>query len=252
VTPAPEQVSDIVSDTVAAITGRLAARHDGLTILHSVTQACRSLLAADATGVLIADPRGGIEIIAASDERARFAELLQAQTEEGPCVDCITGNTLVVSADLEHDRERWSRFVPSAMEAGFRSLYAFPLRLINRAVGGVNLLYTSHTELTDAEVRLGQALADLAVLGLTQERDQRRVDRLAEQTLTALNDRVHVSQAVGVIAGLLDVSSDAARARLTAHSTHSGRSLSELARAVTDGSFDPRVLAAEDAAPETG
>lgn len=243
VTTAEEQVSI----TVAGITARLAARHDGLTILGSVTDACRTLLAADATGVLISDPRGGLEVIAASDENARFTELLQTQTDQGPCVDCLVENAVTTSVDLDADERRWPEFVPRATGAGYRSMFAFPLRLIDRAVGGVNLLYTSRTDLAEAELRLGQALADLAVLGLTQERDQRRVDRLAEQTLTTLNDRVHIGQAVGIVAGSLDITPDDARARLTDHSRHTGQSLRDVAKAVTDGALDPRDLGARTA-----
>lgn len=235
-------VEEQVSITVAGITARLAARHDGLTILGSVTEACRTLLSADATGVLIADPRGGLEPIAASDENARFTELLQAQTEQGPCVDCITENSVTTSVDLVADEHRWPEFVPRATEAGYRSIYAFPLRLINRAVGGVNLLYTNSTDLTDTELRLAQALSDLAVLGLTQERDLRRVDRLAEQTLATLNDRVHIGQAVGFIAGILNITPDSARTRLTDYSRRTGHSLRDIARAITDGALEPRSL----------
>lgn len=233
---------DVVSDTVAAITARLAARHDGLTILRAVTDACASLLSADATGVLIADPRGGFAVIAASDEHTRFVELLQAQTQQGPCLVCIGDDTEVVVTDLDAEPDRWPRFAAAAVETGFRSVYAYPMRLTNRAVGGLNLFYRSRTDLPEPRRRLAQALADLAVLGLTQERDQRRVERLAEQTLTTLNDRAHLGHAVGMIAAALEVTPDVARAMLAATSVATGRSLRELAQAVTNGTLAPADL----------
>jgi GAF domain-containing protein len=238
VTTAPNRVSD----TVAAITARLTARHDGLAILGAVTDACEELLSADATGVLVRDPRGGVAVGSASDERAWFVELLQVQFEQGPCLDCITDNTLVMAPDLEVDRSRWPTFADAALGAGYRSLYAFPLRLMSRAVGGINVLYRPRTELSTATLNLGQALADLAVLGLTQERDERRVERLAEQTLTTLNDRVHVSQAVGILAGALDLTPEDARTLLVEHAARAGRSVRELATAITDGSLGPGTL----------
>ncbi|MFL6124802.1 GAF and ANTAR domain-containing protein [Actinophytocola sp.] len=246
---AQDRDSDGVSDAVAAITARLAARHDGLTVLRAVTDACASALAADATGVIIADPRGGFELIAASDEHARFVELLQTQTQEGPCLDCITGNVEVTATDLDTDADRWPRFAPAATGAGFRSMYAYPMRLMNRVVGGLNMFYTSRTDLSQSRRRLAQALADLAVLGLTQERDQRRVERLAEQTLTTLNDRAHLGHAVGIIAGTLGVTPEAARAMLADHSAATGRSLRELSHAVTSGALAPAGL---HDAPATG
>jgi transcriptional regulator with GAF, ATPase, and Fis domain len=231
---------DVVSDTIAAITARLAARHDGLDVLRAVTDACALLLSADATGVLIADPRGGLEVASASDESARFVELLQGHTEEGPCVDCIARNTVITSLGADTDTDRWPRFRAAMAQAGLVSVYAFPLRLVEHAVGGLNLFFSSHTELPPVRMRLAQALADLAVLGLTQEREARRVERLAEQTLTTLNDRVHVGHAIGVIAGDLGVDPDTARALLSAHSTTTGQPLRDVARAVTSGTLAPR------------
>lgn len=237
---------DHVTDALAAITARLAARHDALTVLRAVADGCGSLLSADAAGILINDPRGGVAVAVASDERARFVELLQAQSEEGPCLDCISDNTQVSVVDLAEE-ERWPQFVPSALESGFRSLYAFPMRLVSSAVGGLNVLYIHRTELSAHERRLGQTLADLAMLGLTQERDERRTERLVEQTLKTLNDRISVSHAVGMLAGALGLTPDDARAMLGARSRSTGRSLRDLSRAITDGSLTPDALAELDA-----
>ncbi len=239
-----EQDNVAVSDAIAAITTRLAARHDGLTVLRAVTDACASTLSADATGVVIADPRGGYEVIAASDEHARFVELLQAQTREGSCLDCINDDTEVAVTDLAAETDRWPRFAPAAMAAGFRSVYAYPMRLMNRVVGGLNVFYNSRTSLPRPRRALAQALADLAVLGLTQERDQRRAERLAEQTLTTLNDRARLCQAVGMVAGALGTTPEVARAMLTATSAATGRSLRDLTFAVTSGDLAPADLRA--------
>ncbi len=231
-------VPDHVSDAFATITARLAARHDALTIVRAVTDVGGAVMAAAATGILVTDPRGGVEVVAASDERARFVELLQAQAEEGPCVACIHENALVGSVDLTEET-RWSSFTTVAKEAGFRSVYAFPMRLGTRAVGGLNVLYTERTDLPPADLRLGQALADLAVLGLTQERDERRAERLAEQTIRTLNDRVSIGHAVGMLAGALGLTPDDARTRLYDYAVTTGRPLRELARELADGTLAP-------------
>ncbi|WP_290056843.1 ANTAR domain-containing protein [Amycolatopsis solani] len=154
-------------------------------------------------------------------------------------MDCIEDNTVVRSTDLTRER-RWPEFAATATAAGYRAVYAFPMSLVDHAVGGLNVFYDRPVELSVRRLRQGQALADLAMLGLTQERDQRRLARLAEHTLTTLNDRVHVGQAVGVVAASLDIAPDVARARLFAYSTHSGRSLREVAQAVTDRALDLR------------
>ncbi|GAB3158438.1 GAF domain-containing protein [Amycolatopsis stemonae] len=229
--------TDHFGDAVTEITALLAAHHDGLTVLRAVTQAYGTALEATATGVLVTDPRGGVSVLSASDETVRFIEVLQAQAGEGSCVDCVEDNSIVRSADLARER-RWPKFVATATAAGFRAVYAFPMSLVDQAVGGLNVFYDRPVDLSVWRLRQGQALADLATLGLTQERDQRRLARLAEHTLTTLNDRVHIGQAVGVVAASLDIAPDVARARLFAYSTHSGRSLREVAQAVTDQALD--------------
>ncbi|GAB2747067.1 GAF and ANTAR domain-containing protein [Amycolatopsis magusensis] len=234
---------DQFSDLVAGITSLLATRHDGLTVVHAVISACAEVLGTDAAGVLITDPRGGLAMVAASDERARFAELLQVHTEQGPCRDCIVENALVSATDLRDSGSRWPVFADAALAQGLHAVFAFPMRLLDDAVGGLNLFFTTPTELSDRQRHQAQALTDLAVLGLTQERDQRRLERLAERSLTTLNERAHVNQAIGILAGTAGIDPDTARDRLAAHSITTGQSLLALARAVTGGSLDARELA---------
>jgi GAF domain-containing protein len=218
---------------------RLVDGPDSGTVLRLVTDAGTELLGSTGTGVMLTDPRGGVEVVAASDERSRFVELLQTQVEQGPCLDCIATSTVVTSADLAAEGARWTDFVPPALEAGYRAVTAIPLRLDGRAVGGLNLLYADSTELQQWQLQLAQAIADLAVLGLVQERGDRRADRLAERTLTALNDRVHLGQAIGLVAGTLGVDPAAARTVLTNYADRHRRALHDVARAVTNGVLDP-------------
>ncbi|WIX98339.1 GAF and ANTAR domain-containing protein [Amycolatopsis mongoliensis] len=235
---------DEFSYIVAALTSRLAAHHDGLTIVHAVIEACGTVLSSSEVGLLMVDPRGGYEVIAASDERARFIELVQIQAEQGPCLDAVSTNAVVAAPDLTAEVGRWPAFTAAVIGAGFVAAYAFPLRLHDRAVGALNVFYRGPAELSPVLQRRGQALADLAVLGLTQEREERRIERLVEQTLTTLNDRVHVSQAVGIVAGALDVEPDVAREWLVAHSARTGRPLRALAEDLTNGTLAPAAVRA--------
>lgn len=226
-----------------SVTTTLVDRHDADAVLRLVTAACTELLGATATGVMLVDPRGGVRVVSASDEHARFIELLQAHTEQGPCVESIRTGGIVNAPDLEAEAERWPDFVPAAVRAGFRAIHAIPMRLDDRTVGGVNLLHTSTWTLTRSQELLAQVLADLATLGLAQERDLRRADRLAEQTLRSLNDRVELAQAVGMVAGVLSIDPDQARAVLVERATRDRTTLRGVARAVTTGALDPAELA---------
>jgi GAF domain-containing protein len=214
---------------------RLVDDHDVDTVLRLVTGACADLLGAAAIGVLVVDPRGGVRVVSASDDRSRFLELLQAQSEQGPCVECVRTGSAVHSADLRQDADRWPDFVPEALATGFLAVHATPLRLDGRAVGGLNMLYTAPRSPRPQEARLAGVLADLTVLGLSQERDPRRADLLVERTLRALDDRVLLDHATGLVAGTLDVDPDRARTAIRDHASRTGRPVHEVARAVTDG-----------------
>jgi GAF domain-containing protein len=233
---------DRLVDALAEITERLVGDHDVDTVLRLVTGACADLLGAAAIGVLVRDPRGGTRVVSASDDRSRFVELLQAHTEQGPCVECVRTGSTVHAPDLRQDVERWPAFVPQALASGFFAIHAFPLTVDGRAVGGLNLLYTEPRELRPPEARLATVLADLTVLGLSQERDPRRADLLVEHTLRALDDRVLLDHATGLVAGTLDVDPDVARTAIRDHAGRTGRPVRQIARAVTDGVLAPADL----------
>jgi GAF domain-containing protein len=232
------ETQDRLASALAGITAKLVDDHDVDVVLRSVTGACADLLDVAATGVMVTDPRGGVQVVSASDDRSRFVELLQAQTDQGPCVECMRTGTVVVSADLRHDVDRWPEFAPEALATGFRAVHAIPMRMDGRTVGGLNLLHTEPRALSSSESRLAQVLADLTVLGLSQERDPRRADLLVERTLTALNDRVLLDHATGLVAGTLDLRPDQARAVIRDHAAEVGRPVAEIARAVIDGTLD--------------
>ncbi|WP_229908003.1 GAF domain-containing protein [Amycolatopsis oliviviridis] len=229
------------SDEVAGITTLLAARHSALTILRAVTEACGTVLAAEATGILVRDPRGGFAVVDASDDKVRFSEFLQAHLGEGPCVDSIDANEVVNTDDLRAE-ERWPRFVSEATAAGFHAVYAFPMRLIDHAIGGLNIFFAQPVSLTDERLRQAQVLADLAVLGLTQERDQRRIERLAERTMGTLNDRARVQQAVGFVAATLNITPKAARAAIVVFTSRATRSIQDVAEDLINGTLEPAAI----------
>lgn len=236
-------VRDEVVPALSELTASLIDRHDPDTVLRLVTAACTRLLGAAATGVMLSDPRGGIRVVSASDERSRFVELLQTQVDEGPCVDCIKDEVAVTAADLAAE-DRWPAFRPAALDAGYRAVHAIPMRLDRHVVGGLNLLYLEPAALDPSQQRLGQMLADLAVLGLSQETGPARVHRLTERTLTTLNDNVQLAHAVGLVAGTLDVGVDDARNLILDHAREHGSQVRDVARALTNGEIDPALLAA--------
>jgi hypothetical protein len=144
----------------------------------------------------------------------------------------------VVNVDLEGSEARWPRFAPQAIAGGFGSANALPLRLRRQVVGSLNLFHTGHSGLGSAELRLAQALADAATIGILQQRTISQSEVVARQLQAALTSRVIIEQAKGVVAERLQVSTDEAFGILRAAARSHNWLLSDLARKVASGSTD--------------
>jgi hypothetical protein len=174
-------------------------------------------------------------VVAASSERTWLLELFQLQTDEGPCVDCFHTGTPVSVTDLP-SAGRWPRFTAAAAEVGFSAVHALPMRLRTEVIGALNLFDVTAGALDEGKLRIGQALADVATIGLLQQRAIHRRDMVTEQLQTALNSRVLIEQAKGVLAERLRLPVDQAFIILRSGARSHNRRLSELAQAIVDGS----------------
>jgi transcriptional regulator with GAF, ATPase, and Fis domain len=225
----------LLSDTFVELTDTMVAGFDVIDFLHVLTDRSVQLLEVDAAGLLLADPRGELRVVAASSEAARLIELFQIQNDEGPCLDCFKSGQAVHVPDLAAATQRWPRFAPAAVQAGFTAVQALPMRLREHVIGALNLFRASTGAFGDADIRVGQALADVATIGLLHERSMRRSDTLNEQLQTALNSRVVIEQAKGKLAERLGVDMDQAFNLLRDFARARNRRLSELAQAFVDG-----------------
>jgi GAF domain-containing protein len=132
------------------------------------------------------------------------------QTDEGPCLDCFRSGAPVLNVDLESAPTRWPVFGPMARTAGFRTVHALPTRLRDQVIGAANIFHVAPVTVGDCNAHLAQALADVATIGLLQERAVRRVTDLSEQLQRALNSRIVVEQAKGAVAERAGVDMDTA------------------------------------------
>lgn len=225
-----------VTRAFVALADTLVDDYDVADLLHTLVVQCVELLDVAAAGLTLADERGGLQVLASSTEQARLLELFQLDIDEGPCVECFTTSTPVLVADIAAQAARWPRFAAEAAKDGFASVHAVPMRLRRQTIGALNLFGHSPGELSADDVALAQGLADTATIGILHERAFRQGELLSEQLQTALNSRVIIEQAKGVLAERrrLDMEQSFALLRTTARSTN--RRLSELARDVVEGS----------------
>ena len=226
--------AELLSDTFVGLADTMVTDFDVIDFLHMLTDRSVQLLSVSAAGVLLADPRGELRVAAASSEAAGVVELFQIQNDQGPCLDCFRTGQPVIAADLAALDQRWPRFAAAAVHAGFGTVHALPMRLRDQVVGALNLFGTGTALLGPADLRVGQALADVATIGLLQERNVRRAETLAEQLQAALNSRVIIEQAKGKLAERLNLDMDLAFAMLRDYARNSNQRLTEVARHFID------------------
>jgi len=226
--------TDLLSDTFVDLADTMVADFDVIDFLHVLTDRSVRLLAASAAGVLLADPRGELRVAASSSGQAGLLELFQLQNDQGPCLDCFRTGQPVTAADLTASAQQWPRFAEAATQSGFRTVQALPMRLRDQVIGALNLFRTEPGPFDLAELRIGQALADVATIGLLHQQNVRRRETLAEQLQAALNSRVAIEQAKGKLAERLSIDMDQAFSMLRAHARSSSQRLTDVARAFVD------------------
>ncbi|MEU5834805.1 GAF and ANTAR domain-containing protein [Streptomyces diacarni] len=215
---------------------------DLLDFLHGLTEKCVEILGVTAAGLMLTDERDRLQVVAASTERTRLLELFQLQTEQGPCMDCYRTGQPVSVADLP-SADRWPHFTEAAAEVGFASVHALPMRLRSEVIGALNLFHTDPCALDQETQRVGQALADVATIGLLQQRAIQHRDSLTEQLQTALNSRVLIEQAKGVLAERLELDVADAFTILRDQARTRNTRLSDFARGVVDGTEQAALVA---------
>jgi transcriptional regulator with GAF, ATPase, and Fis domain len=226
--------TELLSDTFIDLADTMVADFDVIDFLHMLADRSTQLLPVAAAGVLLADPRGQLRVAAASSEAAELVELFQIQDDQGPCLDCFRAGQPVSAPDLAGEEQRWPRFATAATQAGFTSVHALPMRLRDQVIGALNLFSAQTDPLGQADLRIGQALADVATIGLLQERNVRRAETLAEQLQVALNSRVVIEQAKGRLAERLGLDMDQAFALLRGQARNTNQRLTDVARYVID------------------
>ncbi|MFF5233640.1 GAF and ANTAR domain-containing protein [Dactylosporangium sp. NPDC000521] len=210
----------------------LVDEFDVIEFLQMLADRTAGLVEAATVGLLLADEQDRLRFMAASDETTKLLELFQLQWHDGPCLDAFRSGEPVINADLSAASARWPRFAPYAATAGFRSVHAFPLRLRSDVIGAMGVFGIRDTALDEADVQIVQALADVAAIGMLQERTIHRGEVLTEQLQGALNTRIVIEQAKGAVAQAHHVSIDAAFDLLRAYARRNNSRLSDVASLV--------------------
>ena len=236
-----EREDDIVA-TFVSISGSLARGHDVNELLTQLAADCARLLDVSAVGLLLADSRGSLHVVAASSERVADLEAFQAQRAQGPCHTCYLDGQPVNVPDLAAAAARWPDFAVVAARTGVASVHAVPMRLRDDVVGALNLFGSRPGPLNEADLRLAQALADVATIALIQDRAAADKSIVNEQLQIALDTRVVLEQAKGVLSYSGDLEIPDAFAALRYYARDHGIKLTDLATALVSRAVPAAVV----------
>ena len=227
-----------LTEAFVKLADTLVADFDVVDLLHWLVEECTQILDTQAGGLLLMDPAGELQLIASTSEDAELVELLQLSTDEGPCLQCFRTGKPVTVGDLSVDTDRWPGFSEGAISHGFHSVHATPLRLRGEVIGTMNLFSVHIGELTPADIAVAQALADVATIGILQERSIRSANLVSEQLQFALDSRILVEQAKGVLAASAGMSMDAAFRAMRTHARNQNQTVRTVAEAVIARTLD--------------
>jgi GAF domain-containing protein len=228
-----------LADTFVRLADTMVDDYDVVDLLDQLVSACVSVLDVTAAGLLLDDQKGNLALVASSSQATRLLELFVLQNNEGPCLDCVRAGAAVISSNLEEDRGRWPLFVPAAQLAGFQSVAALPMRLREQIIGGLTLFMDTAREVPPEDRRAAQALADVATIGILQQRSLHRSHLLSEQLQSALTSRIAIEQAKGVLAERRNMTMEDAFDALRRHARDHNLKLTDVAQAVVNTGLDP-------------
>jgi GAF domain-containing protein len=232
---------------VVSLVDSLLDDFDLVELLTDLTEQCVGLLDVASAGLLLADARGQLHLMAATSRSTQDLELLQLQRDDGPCLDCFATGKPVSVPDLEAEAQRWPQFVPAALESGHLSVHATPMRAAGTVIGALGLFGSSTGELSKPDLAVADALAHVATVAILQEHAPTPTAALP-RLRAALSSRVVIEQAKGYLHERLDISVETAFGLLRQHARAQELHLTDLARTLISSPADrPDIVAAMSA-----
>ena len=221
---------------------------DVVEFLSMVVERTAELLDASEVGLVLIDQHGALRVMASSTERMHDIELFELQTNEGPCQDAVQTGEQILNINLDESDDRWPQFSPHARAVGFRTAHALPMRLRYQRIGAVNIFDTRRRAIDPIDATVAQGFADVATIGILQERAQRQEADLIDQLQHALNSRITIEQAKGVAAGQLGIGTEEAFALLRIYARSRNLRLGDVAADITTSRLRAAALRSPSAA----
>jgi GAF domain-containing protein len=231
-----------LAKTFVELADSLVTDFDVVDLLTVLADRCVEVLDVSAAGLMVLGLNDELRVMASSSEAMRVLELFELQSQEGPCLDCYRTGKAVVNQDLDSIDGRWPRFKDEALRAGFRSVHALPMRLRGQVIGALNLFHVEAGDMRPSDIDAAQALADVATIAILSHQASSEAQVVNQQLLHALNSRVVIEQAKGMVAERLDLDMSASFNTLRNHARNHNLKLIDVAQGVIDGALSARAL----------
>jgi GAF domain-containing protein len=232
----------LLGETMVTLADNLVNDFDVIDLLTTLADRCVTILGVDAAGLMLVGPDGTLRVVASSSEQMRLLELFELQTEQGPCLESFQTGEAVTQQDLAAAMDRWPKFAPAAISSGFQSVHALPMRLRGDVIGALNLFQTDPEGIGDEDLHAARAFANIATVAILQYRATIGSHELIDQLNTALNTRIVIEQAKGIVAERQQLDMERAFAALLGYARNNNLRLSDVAAAVVAGTLTPSNL----------
>ena len=229
----------LLARTLVELADTLVDDFDVVELLTLLADRCVEVLDVAAAGLMLAAPEGDLRVVASSSEEMRLVELFEIQSQEGPCPDCYRTGEPSLSPNLETHGGHWPQFGPVALKAGFKAVHAIPMRLRGATIGALNLFRADEGALDEADAAAAQALADVATIAILQHRAALQAHMVVDQLNHALNSRIMIEQAKGILAERAGLDMGHAFSWLRNHARSHNLLLVDVAQSVIDGTLEP-------------
>jgi GAF domain-containing protein len=227
----------------------LAGGDDMMTRMQVLVEDCTAIFGVEAAGVMLADAQGHLQLFASTSVRLNLVELQQLNVGAGPCLQAFETGAVVPVADIGSSADSWPGFRAGALQQGYRAVHAIPMRVRDTVIGTLSLWSTEPGELPAPAAAIAEALAQVATVGILNERAVRQQTGVAEQLQHALDNRILVEQAKGVLSHTWSLEMDAAYEVMRQYARSRSMPVHALAASILDGSLDVAVILSAASVP---
>lgn len=223
---------ELLTTVLSEFAHTLAGRFDVSEVLYRLVEHVIQILGVDGAGVSVVDEHGNLRPVTVPNELTRALEAVEEAHQQGPCIDAFHAGEVVVVPRLAEQAAKWPDWCRTADALGVQAVLGIPLLAHGEPLGAMNIYSLAERDWQDSDVRVARVLCDMAASYVSNASDLDQAHRTTEQLKEALESRIIIEQAKGVLAAEQRITVEEAFVVLREHSRGHGASLRAVAHAV--------------------